>query len=216
MTDETKGGAPADAGAAAAKDQVPAGTPKGADPEDAVREAARTQQRETKVSFDHFTNPEDRKVAEALAAKAVNEQRASALKEGKIFTAEMHEASLREFAASMKAEAEATRLYYEHLADLGLKKGTEDYTKFVAEANSGFYDKTKFGDSKLIERIARNAQVGQFKPKPDLTASGTAFLANKGTGELRVDKDGITQVAADPILAGAQARLDRMARQARQ
>lgn len=211
MTDSTNTGAAADAGTSAGEADQSSTSALAANLEKEVQEAAGKQQREAqRASLESFKTPEDRELAKAYASRAVNESRAAALKEGKLFTAEDVERVVRDTLKNHEAQSDAKIAYREHLVDLGIRKGTPDFDAFVAEANSGFYDKTKLGDRKLVERIAASAKVGQFKPKEDLPAGGRAFLPPSGVS-VRTDAQAGKQVVAEDI-QWAEAELAKMSR----
>lgn len=211
MTEQTNAGAAADAGTPAGGENQPSTSALAANLEKEVQEAAGKQQREAqRVSLESFKTPEDRELAKAYASRAVNESRAAALKEGKLFTAEDVERVVRDTLTVHEAQADAKVRYREHLVDLGIRAGTPDFDAFVLEANSGFYDKSKLGERKLVERIAQAAKVGQFKPKEEVPSGGRAYLPSSGVS-VRTDAQAGKQVVPEDI-QWAEAELARLTR----
>jgi hypothetical protein len=214
MTDQSQTPAPsADAGAGAEKSQ-PAQGASTVDPVTEVQKAAAAAQRESeKTLLDSFSTPEDRKRAEALVSKALNgyRERIAAGKDDKFVSVEMFETKFREQVQQLKVEQEATQKFWESMADMGIKPNSEDYKRFTEELSSGFYDKSKLGDRKLVERIAQAAQVGAYKPKMDVKSQGTPFLGHTGAA-LKAGEGGRTQLTVDPVLADAEARLKALER----
>lgn len=212
MTDEQgNASAAADAGKGAGDANQSDTSALAANLEKEVQEAAGKQQREAqRVSLDSFKTPEDRELAKAYAARAINEQREKALKEGKLFTPEAVEALIRDQFKIRDAEAEARVKYREHLVDLGIRTGTPDFEAFVKEANSGFYDKSKLGERALVERIAQAAKVGQFKPKETMPEGGKPYLPSGGVSVRADVASGQTQVPPD--IAWAEAELARLSK----
>lgn len=207
MTEQLEGKGDADAPNPAAGDQVDGQESEGTNLEAAVEKAAKKQQRE-RVSLDSFTDPETRDLVQKYTSQQLNEFRRKKVEEGELFTQADVERVVRKQLRDAEKVAEVKVLYRETVAEFGLKRGTEDYEKFEAEANSGIYNLTALGDPAkipaLVEKIAKNAQVGKFKPKVELPANGLPLGYAAGT-PLRVDKDG--KPVVDPIDADFAARM---------
>lgn len=213
MTDESnQDGAPAQSGAAANPDQADQGTQR-VDLEKAVAELARKNEREARkrVSLDLIENPEHRKIAEALASQAVTEYRRK-LEEGKdddFLRKNDVETMLRNERKMMRAEQEAREKFRDLLSELGIQKGTEDYTKF--EAAAAYISPAKLAEREAVELVAKAVGVGKFKPKDEpltdkgrpvaLPTSGVSLrpqVPDKTTGKAPVDPE---QVEYEKLVA---------------
>lgn len=184
------------------------------DLEDAVTDAARKAERETqrRVSLDLFDNPEHRKIAERLQSQAVNDYRKS-LEGGEnpdfLKKADV-ERMLREERRLMKAEQEQREAHRELMAELGLRKGTEDYEQFSAAALQ-YLDKSKLGDRKAVELLAKALGVGVFKPKEEIPKGGTPFTSTAGV-PIRPTEGGKPQSYTDPEMDAVMADYERAMR----
>lgn len=168
----------------AAGDQPTSGAPK-VDLEAEVAKAAAKAERDARnrASLDLIDNPEHRKIAERLVSQGINDYRKK-LEEGKdeeFMRKSDVERTMRDFAKSLKAEAAAVEQFRDHMADMGIKRGSDDWASFEKELGTGFYDKAKLGDRALVERIARAAQVGQFRPVREVPQGGIPFTPSTGT-----------------------------------
>lgn len=207
MTEQNEGDADATAADPAAGDQVADQEADKPNLEAAVEKAAKKQQRE-RVSLDSFTDPETRELVQKYTSQQLNEFRKKKVEEGELFTQADVERVVRKQLREAEKIAEVKVLYRETVAEMGLKRGTEDFDKFEAEANSGLYNLTALGDPSkipaLVEKIAKNAQVGRFKPKQEIPASGVP-LGNPSGTPMRVDKEG--KPIVDPLDAAFHASL---------
>lgn len=207
MTEETKEGAAVTPATSAAGDQAPKGAAT-VDPIAAVENAATKEQRTTDSSFLDTLTPEQRRAAEKYIesrnSRAVNDALKTKTEKGEYMTADMVEARMRRFAVEERElyerKLQAREAYYSHLAENGILPGTPDYTAFEAEFKSGAYNPDAMGRKDVVERIAKNAGVGRFKPatnvdtrSPYLGTSGVSLKdlqANKaapGTGDKMLD-----------------------------
>lgn len=213
MTEIEEGDAAADAGTSAADDQAADEKAQKPDLEAEVAKAAKKQQRE-RITLDSFTDQETRDLVQRYTSQQINEYRRKSVEDGELFTKAQAEAWYRAKAKESEAIAEAKAFYRECVAELGLKRGSEDHDKFEQEANSGIYNLTALGDQAkakaLVEKIAKNAQVGPFRPKQEIPAGGLRYVPPSGTA-VRVDKEG-KQVTDDPLMADFENRLRGAAR----
>lgn len=203
-----EGAAAATPGAPAAGDQA-ASRAQRVDLDTEVAKAASKAEREARnrASLDLIDNPDHKKIAERLVNQGINDYRKK-LEEGKddeFVRKSDFEKALRDGIKQVKLEAEAVTSVREWLADNGIKKGTEDQQKFDEELAKGFYDKSKLTNPELLERIARSAQVGRFRPVREIPAGGTPFTPSTGVS-LRAGEKGKNEATSEVAAVMEMAR----------
>lgn len=155
----------------AAPDQATKGAKK-VDPLAAVEAAATKELQSSDPSFLDSLPPEQRRAVEkwgeSRASKAVNDALRTKAEKGEIFSVDDVKA---EITRALKSERERTETiikaresFYQNLAACGITPGTQDYDAFTKEMNSGVYNLEAIGKRDMVERVAKAAQVGKFKP----------------------------------------------------